>query len=124
MLCKNGHNNSSDARFCTACGTQEFQAGTQGAVVVHQVNSSSVSTNGLAIAGMVCGILWIYGVGAVLALVFGYISRGQIRETGQKGKGMSTAAIVLGWVGIAGLILMIIVLVTAANSIQSNNYSG
>jgi hypothetical protein len=57
-------------------------------------------TNGLAIASMVLGILWIYWIGSILALVFGYIARGQIRERGEAGDGMAIAGIVLGWVGV------------------------
>jgi hypothetical protein len=57
-------------------------------------------TNGLAIASMVLGILWMYWIGSVLALVFGYIARNQIREHGEGGSGMATAGIVLGWVGV------------------------
>src|SRR3954466_4643276 len=46
----------------------------------------SVGTNGMAIASMVLGILWIYWVGSVLALVFGYIARSQIKQRpGQSG---------------------------------------
>jgi hypothetical protein len=57
-------------------------------------------TNGLAIASMVLGIVWIYWLGSVLALVFGYVARKQIRERGESGDGMAIAGIVLGWVGV------------------------
>ncbi|MGY1637052.1 DUF4190 domain-containing protein [Geodermatophilus sp. SYSU D00742] len=57
-------------------------------------------TNGLAIASMVLGILWLYWIGSVLALVFGYVAKSQIRERREGGAGMATAGIVLGWVGI------------------------
>ncbi|SMO46529.1 protein of unknown function [Geodermatophilus aquaeductus] len=57
-------------------------------------------TNGLAIAAMVLGILWIYWIGSILALVFGYTARSQIRERGEAGDGMAIAGIVLGWVGV------------------------
>jgi hypothetical protein len=62
-------------------------------------------TNGLAIASMVLGILWIYWIGSVLALVFGYIAKNQIRERGEAGGGMATAGIVLGWIGVGVLAL-------------------
>ena len=65
-------------------------------------------TNGLAIASMVLGILWLYWIGSLLALIFGYIAKRQIRERGESGGGMATAGIVLGWVGI-GLIVVAIV---------------
>ena len=32
---------------------------------------------------MVLGILWLYWVGSILALVFGYIAKNQIRERGR-----------------------------------------
>src|ERR1700759_4431529 len=51
------------------------------------------STNGFAIASMVLGILWIYWVGSVLALVFGYIARSQIKQRGDSGDGMAIAGI-------------------------------
>jgi hypothetical protein len=63
-------------------------------------------TNGMAIASMVLGILWIYWVGSILALIFGYIARRQIRERSDSGDGMAVAGIVLGWIGIGILALV------------------
>jgi hypothetical protein len=68
-------------------------------------------TNGLAIAALVCGIFGFFCfIPAILALVFGYISRSQIRQTGglQPGRGMATAGIVLGWIWIALTVVVII----------------
>ncbi|MCZ2823042.1 MULTISPECIES: DUF4190 domain-containing protein [unclassified Modestobacter] len=70
-------------------------------------------TNGLAIASMVLGIVWLYWIGSILALVFGYVAKKQIRERGEGGDGMATAGIVLGWVGI-GVLAIPLVLGTAA----------
>mgnify|MGYP001235207499 CR=1 FL=1 len=68
------------------------------------------STNGFSIASLVLGIVWVFGVGAILAVIFGFVARKQIRESGgrQGGNGMATAGIILGFVGIAGLILWIV----------------
>jgi hypothetical protein len=76
------------------------------------------TTNGLAIASMVLGIVWVYWIGSILALVFGYIAKGQINASDgrQGGKGMAIAGIVLGWVGIGCLALMIIALVVGASN--------
>jgi hypothetical protein len=65
-------------------------------------------TNAMAVAAMVLGLLWAYWAGSVLALILGYLARGEIRRTGQGGDGMAVAAIVLGWagLGILGLILV------------------
>ena len=70
-------------------------------------------TNGMAIASMVLGIVWLYWIGSILALVFGYIARKQIRERGESGDGMAIAGIVLGWIGVGVLALVFVVAVVA-----------
>jgi hypothetical protein len=73
-------------------------------------------TNGLAVTSLILGILWIYWVGSILALIFGYVARNQIRRSGQEGNGLAIAGIVLGWIGVAALIIFIIVLIAVSNS--------
>ena len=70
-------------------------------------------TNGFAVASLVLGILWLYWVGSILALVFGYVARGQIEKSGgtQTGGGMAIAGIVLGWIGLG--VLAVVVLLAA-----------
>jgi ABC-type lipoprotein release transport system permease subunit len=55
----------------------------------------------MAVASLVLGIFWLFWIGSVLALVFGYIARNQIRQRPQKGAGLATAGIVLGYIGVA-----------------------
>lgn len=66
-------------------------------------------TSGMAIASLVLGVLWIYWIGSILALIFGYLAQKEIRDANDQieGKGLATAGIVLGWVGISTLVLMI-----------------
>jgi uncharacterized protein DUF4190 len=71
------------------------------------------STNGFAIASMILGILWLYWVGSILALIFGYVARGQIRAGNQTGDGMAIAGIVLGWIGVGVLALLILLGIAA-----------
>ncbi|MGO8870585.1 MAG: DUF4190 domain-containing protein [Acidimicrobiales bacterium] len=68
-----------------------------------------VRTNGLATASLVLGILWIGGLGSILALVFGTVGKEQIEVSGgrQRGRGMAVAGIVLGWIGVTALTLFI-----------------
>jgi hypothetical protein len=78
----------------------------------------SRGTNGFSIASLVLGIVWIYWIGSILALVFGYIAKSQIDRSGgaQGGRGMAIAGIVLGWIGIASLILVIIIVAAGVAS--------
>jgi hypothetical protein len=73
-------------------------------------------TNGFAIAALILGVLWFYWVGSVLALVFGYVGKSQIDKSGgtQDGRGLAIAGIVLGWIGVAVLIIFIIAVAAGA----------
>jgi hypothetical protein len=75
--------------------------------------SAARSTNGLAIASLVLGILWLYGLGSLLALVFGYMALRQIKQRHQGGRGMAIAGTILGWLGVALLVLAVIGAVVA-----------
>lgn len=60
-------------------------------------------TNGLAVASLVVGILWLWWLGSLLALIFGITALGQIEKSGgtQQGRGLAIAGVVLGWAGFA-----------------------
>jgi hypothetical protein len=68
--------------------------------------------NGLAIASVLLAVLWFAGLGAVLALVFGYRARSQIKNSAgtQTGSGLATAGIILGWIGITLLVAGVILI--------------
>jgi hypothetical protein len=78
-------------------------------------------TNGMAVASMVLGIVWIYWIGRILARIFGYVARKQIRERHEAGGGMATAGIVLGWVGVGVLAAVIVIASIAAAMDGSGN---
>jgi len=89
-------------------------AGPAGAVMPYQVYYPQVAplppTNGLAIGAMVCGIAEIFtlGLAAIPAVILGHLARGQIKQTGERGDGMAIAGLVLGYLGIAGWLFVIL----------------
>lgn len=56
----------------------------------------------------------------ILAVIFGHLAKGEIRRSrGMKtGDGMATAGLILGYLGIAGIVLWIILIVTAVSQTQ------
>lgn len=74
------------------------------------LRSETGGTNPNAVASLVFGILWMFGLGAVLALVFGSLAKAQIAEDpSQGGDGLATAGMVLGMVGLTlNLVLFVI----------------
>jgi hypothetical protein len=79
------------------------------------VAPATPKTSGLAVAALVLGIVWIYWIGSVLAVIFGAVALKQINASQgwRTGKGLATAGLVLGLVGCSTLLL---VLLAAAGS--------
>jgi hypothetical protein len=139
MECANGHEVAEGQRFCPKCGTQLEGSGPEWTtdpsdsprsasdrppasgslppppqLVVAQIVPAR-PTNGLAIASMVLGILWIYWVGSILAVIFGAIAIRQARDRNESGSGMAIAGLVLGLVGLGTLALILILILVAHN---------
>lgn len=77
----------------------------------------SSTTNGMAAASLILGLFGLFilvGIGPVLALAFGYQARRQIQESNgaQGGQGMALAGIILGWLGVAFTVLLVISIAT------------
>jgi hypothetical protein len=67
------------------------------------------TTNGLAVASLVAGFLWLGWLGSILAVIFGHIAIGQINRSGgrESGTGLAVAGLVLGYMGVATLLLVL-----------------
>ena len=81
--------------------------------------------SGMAIASMVMGIAGFVVfplLGHILALVFGYLARNEIRNSGGRvgGSGFATAGIIMGYIGI-GLTVLALVFVIVLISIVAAN---
>lgn len=66
----------------------------------------SQRTNRLAVAALCCGIAFIFFPAAIVAIILGHIARGEIRRTGEHGRGLATAGLILGYAGLALLIVL------------------
>ena len=78
--------------------------------------SSAAQTNGMAIAAMVLGLCGAW----ILALPFGYIAAGQIRDSQGRevGGGYATAGIILGWLGLVATVVWFTVVGSAASRVS------
>jgi len=82
------------------------------------VYAPQTKTNGLAVAGMVLGILWLYWIGSVLAVIFGHVALSQIKKSQGRmtGRGMAIASVTLGWIGVGTLIIVLLMAAGASGS--------
>jgi Domain of unknown function (DUF4190) len=73
-------------------------------------------TNTLAIVSLVFGIVgyvFLPFVAGIVAVVTGHMARGQIKRTGEAGRGFALAGLILGYVNVGLVILAIAVVVVA-----------
>ena len=72
-------------------------------------------TNGMAIASLVCAFVF-----SLLAVIFGHSALSQIKKTGQEGRGLAIAGLVLGYIGLIGGIIWLIYLIAAGATLVGN----
>ena len=65
------------------------------------ITPTATGTNGMAIAALITGLTM-----APLGIIFGHIALSQIKRTGQDGRGMAIAGLVLGYVSLASSIVI------------------
>ncbi len=73
-------------------------------------------TNSFAIAALVCGIVQFSGLwpAGIVAIVLGHRALREIRESGDDGYGLAKAGLVLGYLGIALGVLVVLLLLLAS----------
>jgi hypothetical protein len=72
-------------------------------------------TNTLALLALIFGVLG----SAVLPIVLGHIALSQIARTGEQGRGMAIAGIVLGWIASAAIVVILIIYAVTIASLAS-----
>ena len=65
---------------------------------------------------------WFFPLPAVLGVVFGFISRNQIKNNpGAKGKGLATAGLIIGVIFVAVSVIIWVVIATGTGCIRSGS---
>lgn len=73
---------------------------------------ASERTNTMAILALIFGLL-----GGLLGVIFGHIALGQIRRTGERGRGMATAGLIFGYLGLGVTVAFIIFTLSMATAV-------
>jgi hypothetical protein len=74
------------------------------------------TTSAKAIASLVLSVLWLCGFGSLIAVILGHLARGDIKRSQGRvgGKGLATAGLVIGYLGLAFTLVVGGVLAVAA----------
>jgi len=110
-----------DAVVCRYCG-YDYRTNTAGGTTDIKVSVQNPKYNGFAIASIVLGILWIWWIGSVLAIIFGFVALNQIKTSNgqQTGRGMAIAGLVLGFIGVGTILLFFLFAFLASEASNLN----
>lgn len=109
--------------FCPQCGVRVGPAAAAApSPAPPQVSAVTPTTSGLAIVSLICGILFFFFPAALAAVIFGHISRSDIRHSGGRktGAGMALAGLILGYLGVAFIVVILIIAVVSIPNFVRN----
>ena len=72
--------------------------------------------DGFGVASALLGMFWFGGIGALLAVIFGTISRGKARRAHRKTSYPTIIGLVLGWIGLAGAVMVLFLFIALATT--------
>jgi type IV pilus assembly protein PilA len=110
--------------FCPQCGTKLSPVETPSPASASPPLPGppvTPTTSGLAVVSLLCGILFFVFPSAVAAIIFGHISRSDIRRSGGRktGAGMAMAGLVLGYFGISIIPILIVAAIAIPNLLRA-----
>ncbi len=97
--------------------------GYAGYPAVPRTNSLAITSMVSSLVGVVFSWTWILGLGVIVGVITGHIALGQIRRTGESGRGMALAGVIIGWVSIAAGALIVILLLALWATAASGGFS-
>jgi len=112
-----GNDVAAGERFCRVCG-KEVSA----PVAAATATGTPPETSGKAIASLACGVFLFAFPLSILAIIFGHLSLSEIRKSAGrlKGQGIAIAGLVLGYLGVAGIpVILIIAAIAIPNVLRA-----
>jgi len=110
-------------RFCGICGRDSL-TGSAPAVDPAVAFGLAPETSGKAIFSLICGILFFipFPPFFIVAIIFGHLSLSEIRRSAGRlaGRGLAIAGLVLGYVGVAAMVALIVFVVSYRKAWQGS----
>jgi hypothetical protein len=83
---------------------------------------TGTKTNTLAIISLVASLVGIAtGIGFIAGIICGHISLSQIKKTGEEGRGMAIAGLVIGYIGVVLFVLGMVLLFAFLGVLAASN---
>ncbi len=121
-----GADNPNDGRFCAKCGSVlQGQRGMPPPGANFETLSGPYAgpteTSGKAIGSLICGLLFFFFPSSIVAVILGHLSLSDIRKAGGRltGRGLATAGLVLGYMGLSVIPILIVAAIAIPNLLRA-----
>lgn len=71
--------------------------------------------SGLAIAGFICSLLWLFGVGSAAGVIMSGIA---MQQRGKDGRNLAVAGLIIGILGVLPMVLIVVVAILGNSQAQ------
>jgi|GEM_PF-7061759 len=82
--------------------------------------SSDLGTNIFATLSLIFGIVFFVPFAPILAIIFGFIGLNQIKTSGEQGKGLAIAGIILGFFWLIIFLIILVLIIMALTFLASH----
>lgn len=79
--------------------------------------TATAATNGWAIASLIVSLVSC-GLGSILGVIFGHIALSRIKQTGAGGRGLAIAGLIIGYLGLAIMVVAIVAVVAVGDDVD------
>jgi len=118
--------NPRDGRYCLKCGALLQGQRSLPPQPLYE-NAAAVpyggpaETSGKAVGSLICGLMFFFFPIAIIAIVLGHLSLGEIRRSAGRltGRGMAVTGLVLGYAGVSVVPIMIIAAIAIPNLLRA-----
>ena len=118
--------NPIDGRYCLKCGALLQGQRSLPPQPLYETASAQpftgpTETSGKAIGSLICGLMFFFFPVAIIAIVLGHLSLGEIRRSAGRltGRGMAVTGLVLGYAGVSVIPIMIIAAIAIPNLLRA-----
>lgn len=67
-------------------------------------NQQTGRISGMCVISLICGLVWFFGLGSILAVIYGFIGVRECRRKGMRGEVCGILGVVFGTLGLIGTV--------------------
>lgn len=64
--------------------------------------------SGMCVISLICGVVWFFGLGSLLAVIYGFIGVRECRRKDMRGEAVGYLGVIVGTLGLIGTVIFVV----------------